>query len=311
LSPPTLRKINMYIGRFAPTPSGPLHFGSMVTAVASFLDAKSNKGKWLVKIDDIDQHRAMKGGDITILNSLERLHLYWDMPVVYQSRRIKEYQNQLERLKKFNMTYLCQCSRRDILKLAVKGVDGFIYPGICRGKKVELSDQVAHRVKVNSALITTEDLIQGLVKQDLSKDIGDFIIKRSDGLFSYQFTVVVDNHLDGVTNIVRGSDLIQSTPRQVYLHKLLNFDIPKFSHIPVATKLQKKISKSYGDGIIIKGNEIEIWLKCLAFLNQPMEKLSNSMSLEEIIHEAILCWTKSLIKPLREIEIEIGDNIHT
>jgi len=299
----------MYIGRFAPTPSGPLHFGSMVTAIASFLDAKSNKGKWLVKIDDIDQHRAMKRGDITILNSLERLHLYWDMPVVYQSRRIKEYQNQLERLKKFNMTYLCQCSRRDILKLAVKGVDGFIYPGICRDKKVELSDQVAHRVKVNSALITTEDLIQGLVKQNLSKDIGDFIIKRSDGLFSYQFTVVVDNHLDGVTNIVRGSDLIQSTPRQVYLHKLLNFDIPEFSHIPVATKLQKKISKSYGDGIIIEGNEIEIWLKCLAFLNQPMEKLSNSMSLENIIHEAILCWTKSLIKPLREIEID--DNIHT
>ena len=299
----------MYIGRFAPTPSGPLHFGSIVTAIASFLDAKSNGGKWFVKIDDIDQLRIMIGSDISILNSLDRLHLYWDLPVVYQSHRIKEYKNQLERLKKMNKTYSCECRRRDILKLAIKGVDGFIYPGICRKKKIEFSDKKANRVIVNNKLIATEDFIHGIVKQNLSKDIGDFIIKRSDGLFSYQLAVVVDNHLDAVTNIVRGYDLIQSIPRQVYLHQLLNFDIPEFCHIPVATKLQKKISKSYGDQIIIKGNERAIWLKCLAFLNQPMEKFSNSMSLEEIIHEAIKCWTKSLIKPLSEIEID--DNIHT
>jgi len=264
----------MYIGRFAPTPSGPLHIGSMVTAIASFLDAKSNEGKWLVKIDDIDQTRVIKGSDSSILNSLERLHLYWDMPVVYQNRRKNEYQNQIEHLKKLNMTYSCECSRRDIIKLALKGSDGFIYPGICREKKIEFSDQLAHRIKVKGALISTEDYIQGLVKQDLSKDIGDFIIKRSDGLFAYQFAVVVDNHLDGITNIIRGSDLIQSLPRQVYLHKLLNFDIPEFCHIPIATKFQKKISKSCGDEIIVKGNEISIWLKCLTFLNQPMERFS-------------------------------------
>jgi glutamyl-Q tRNA(Asp) synthetase len=299
----------MYIGRFAPTPSGPLHFGSIVTAIASFLDAKSNEGKWLVKIDDIDQPRVISGSDITILNTLERLHLYWDMPVVYQSHRIKEYQNQLELLQKLNATYSCQCSRRDILKLAITGVDGYIYSGNCRKKKIKFSDQAAHRIKVNSTLITIKDSIQGLVKQDLSKDIGDFIIKRSDGLFAYQFAVVVDNHLDAVTNIIRGTDLIQSTPRQVYLHQLLKFDIPEFCHIPVATKHQKKISKSYGDEIIVKGNEVAIWLKCLAFLNQPIEKFSNSMNLEEIIHEAIKLWTKSLIKPLNVIEI--GDNIHT
>ncbi len=299
----------MYIGRFAPTPSGPLHFGSIVTAIASFLDAKSNGGKWFVKIDDIDQLRIMIGSDISILNSLDRLHLYWDLPVVYQSHRIKEYKNQLERLKKMNKTYSCECRRRDILKLAIKGVDGFIYPGICRKKKIEFSDKKANRVIVNNKLIATEDFIHGIVKQNLSKDIGDFIIKRSDGLFSYQLAVVVDNHLDAVTNIVRGYDLIQSIPRQVYLHQLLNFDIPEFCHIPVATKLQKKISKSYGDKIIIKGNEIAIWLKCLEFLNQPMEKFSNLMSLEEIIHEATIYWSKSLIKPL--CEIEIGDNIHT
>jgi len=299
----------MYVGRFAPTPSGPLHFGSIVTAIASFLDAKSNGGKWLVKIDDIDQPRVMKGADIKILNSLEKLHLYWDMSVIYQSQRIKEYKNQLECLKKFNMAYSCQCSRKDILESSIAGIDGFIYPGICREKEIEFSDQVAYRVKVNSELIIVKDLIQGLVKQDLSKDIGDFIIKRSDGLFAYQFAVVVNNHLDAVTNIIRGTDLIQSTPRQVYLHQLLKFDIPEFCHIPVATKHQKKISKSYGDEIIVKGNEVAIWLKCLAFLNQPIEKFSNSMNLEEIIHEAIKLWTKSLIKPLNVIEI--GDNIHT
>jgi glutamyl-Q tRNA(Asp) synthetase len=299
----------MYIGRFAPTPSGPLHIGSMVTAIASFLDAKSNAGKWLVKIDDIDQPRAHKGADLSILDSLERLHLCWDKPVIYQSQRIKEYQNQMEYLKKMNMTYSCECSRKDIMKLALTGVDGFVYPGICREKKIEFGNKKAHRVKVKSALITTADFIQGSDKQDLSTDIGDFIIKRSDGLFAYQFAVVVDNYLDGVTNIIRGYDLIQSVPRQVYLHQLLNFDIPEFCHIPIATKFQKKISKSCGDEIIVKGNEVFIWLKCLAFLNQPMERFSSSMRIEEIVCEAIRYWSKNLIKPLPAIEID--DNIHT
>lgn len=299
----------MYIGRFAPTPSGPLHFGSIVTAIASFLDAKSNKGKWFVKIDDIDQPRVIKGADVSILNNLERLYLYWDMPVVYQSQRINEYQNHIDRLKKFNMTYSCECSRKDILNASISGNDGFIYPGICREKKIEFDDRFSHRVKVKDKLVIIKDYIQGSVRQNLSKDIGDFVIKRSDGLFAYQFTVVVDNYLDSVSNVIRGSDLIQSLPRQVYLHQLLKFDIPEFCHIPIATSHQKKISKSSGANIVIKGNEIAIWLNCLAFLNQPMEKFSNLMSLEEIVHEAIRHWSKDLIKPLHEIEID--DSIHT
>ena len=299
----------MYIGRFAPTPSGPLHFGSIVTAIASFLDAKSNEGQWLLKIDDIDQPRVIKGADIRILNSLEQLHLHWDGPVIYQSHRIKDYQSQIDLLKNMKMTYSCECSRNDILKLAVTGADGFIYPGTCRRKKIKHSDHVAHRVKVKNELVVTEDFIQGLVKQNLSKDIGDFIIKRSDGLFAYQFTVVVDNYLDKITNIVRGADLIQSVSKQVYLHQLLNSNIPKFCHIPVATKFKKKISKGFGNEITIKGNEVSIWLKCLSFLNQPMERFSKSMNTEEIVYEATKYWSKSLIKPLRKIEID--DNIHT
>ena len=299
----------MYIGRFAPTPSGPLHFGSIVTAIASFLDAKSNGGKWLVKIDDIDQPRVIRGADAIILNSLKELHLYWDAPVVYQSHRINEYNKKIDYLKKLNAAYLCECSRRDINKLAITGGDGFIYPGICREKKINLSDRVSHRVEVKDELIITQDCIQGIVKQNLSSDIGDFIIKRSDGLFAYQFAVVVDNYLDGVTNIIRGYDLIQSVPRQVFLHQLLDIDVPEFSHIPIATKFDQKISKSCGNKIIIKGNEISIWLKCLAFLNQPMEAYSKSMNIEDIICEAIRCWSKNLIKPLRQIEID--DNIHT
>ncbi len=294
----------MYIGRFAPTPSGPLHLGSIITAIASYLDAKSNQGKWLLKIDDVDQPRVMKDADSLILDALQQLNLHWDGEVIYQSDRLELYQEQINLLSKLKKTYLCECSRKELKKTSSSGDQRRVYPGTCREKKIVTKNATSYRVIVDKHLIEAQDYFEGLIKQDLNQEVGDFIIKRSDGLFSYQFAVVIDNYLDKITDIVRGSDLIHSLPRQIYLHQLLGFPAPRFCHIPVATKHQKKLSKGHGDKINVKGNEISIWLKCLKFLNQPTEKLSGSMNLNEIIEEAINTWSKKRISSCQQIEID-------
>ena len=260
----------MYIGRFAPTPSGSLHFGSIVTAIASYLDAKAHQGKWLVKIDDIDQPRVLKGAENSILNSLELLGLEWDEKPSHQSDRIEFYQYYLEALKENGHLYLCSCSRKTIHALGRNGLDGIIYNGACRSKGHTEFMKNAYRVKVNNSPLVIEDLVQGKIKQNLENDIGDFIVKRSDQIFAYQFAVVVDNYLDKLTHLLRGNDLINSLPRQQYLHQLLGFTFPISLHIPLASKHQKKLSKGHGDKISIKGNETALWVKALKFLWQPI-----------------------------------------
>ena len=255
----------MYIGRFAPTPSGSLHFGSIVTAIASYLDAKAHQGKWLVKIDDIDQPRVLKGAENSILNSLELLGLEWDEKPSHQSERIEFYQYYLEALKENGHLYLCSCSRKTIHASGKNGLDGIIYNGACRNVGHTDSMKNAYRVKVNNSPLVIEDLIQGKIKQNLANDIGDFIVKRSDQIFAYQFAVVVDNYLDKLTHVCRGNDLINSLPRQRYLHQLLDFTFPISLHIPLASKHQKKLSKGHGDKISIKGNETALWVEALKF----------------------------------------------
>ncbi|MBT4570769.1 MAG: tRNA glutamyl-Q(34) synthetase GluQRS [Nitrosomonadales bacterium] len=293
----------MYIGRFAPTPSGDLHFGSLVTAIASFLDARKNNGKWLLKIDDLDRPRVITNSVQSILKTLESLNLFWDSTESYQSQRLEAYEFYFEKLLKINQTYKCNCSRRYLINNSKLGVDGQIYPGFCKKKSLRNLDSFATRIIVNEFLVVIEDQIQGLISQNLSKEIGDFIIKRNDGQFSYQFAISIDNKLDNVTNIVRGADLLTSTPRQVYLQNLLDFNIPKFSHIPIATIDKKKISKSNDDKILIKGNQKDVWVKALRFLNQPISKNASQMNLDEIIESAINNWTISKVRALHSIEI--------
>ena len=299
----------MYIGRFAPTPSGPLHFGSIVTAIASYLDAKSHQGKWLVKIDDIDRPRVLKGAENSILNSLELLGLEWDEKPSHQSERIEFYQYYLEVLKENGHLYLCSCSRKTIHALGKNGLDGIIYNGACRNMGHTDSMKNAYRVKVNNSFLMIEDLVQGKIKQNLANDIGDFIIKRSDQIFAYQFAVVVDNYLDKLTHVCRGNDLINSLPRQQYLHQLLGFTFPISLHIPVASKHQKKLSKGHGDKILIKGNETALWLEALKFLGQPILPEYASSNINEIIPEAIKKWSINHIP--KSTSIEVGENIHT
>jgi len=293
----------MYVGRFAPTPSGDLHFGSLVTAIASYCDAKRVGGQWLIKIDDIDKQRVKKNSVQSILETLESLNLFWDSTESYQSHRLDEYEFYFEKLSALNQTYRCNCSRKYLSDHAKLGEDGYIYPGFCKYKGLKNNYFYATRMEVNAIPIVVEDQIQGKLSQNLSREIGDFVIKRNNGQFSYQFAVCVDNKLDKITNIVRGADLFSSTTRQVYLQNLLDFDVPKFSHIPIATLNKKKISKSDDYKIIIKNNQRDIWIKVLDFLNQPISKSISQMDLEEIVDYAIKNWAMEKISPLYSIDI--------
>jgi glutamyl-Q tRNA(Asp) synthetase len=247
------------VGRFAPSPTGPLHFGSIVAAVASFLDAKSAGGKWLVRIEDVDEARTVPGAAEHMLKLLENLGMEWDGEVLYQSGRKRLYQEAMAALGAF--AYPCSCSRREI--------EG-IYKGTCRsGAKGEAKSV---RVRVNDEKISFIDLIQGEYAQNLENEVGDFVLFRADGFFAYQLAVVVDDWEQGVTRIVRGADLLDSTPRQIHLQKLLGFDIPIYAHLPVAVNDQgEKLSKQ--TQAEAAAPEIQTLFKALSFLGQNPPKL--------------------------------------
>lgn len=235
----------MYIGRFAPSPTGPLHIGSLVAAVASYCDAKKNHGKWLLRMEDLDRPRTVIGAADTILHQLENFGFGWDGPVLYQSQRDSFYNDALESLKARQLIYPCTCTRKEIADSSTHiGIEGVIYPGTCLYQPIKPHAAAAWRIKTDASKISFEDAVQGKISQTLNADIGDFILKRADGLFAYQLAVVVDDAAQGVTNIVRGADLLDSTPRQIYLQKQLRYLQPKYAHIPVASNSAgEKLSK--------------------------------------------------------------------
>ena len=233
-----------YRGRFAPSPSGPLHFGSMVTAVASYLEAKTNKGKWLIRIDDLDRPRCVEGMDKVILDTLEASGMYWDEEIAYQSKNDPLYEEALQLLREDKLIYACGCTRREIADIAKTGAEGPIYPGTCRNGIADGKTVRSTRFISPDTFVEITDRIQPAMGQNLGKEIGDFIVKRADGLFAYQLAVVVDDHAQAVTDIVRGCDLMKSTPRQIWLQEVLDYDVPGYAHIPVASNpAGKKLSK--------------------------------------------------------------------
>jgi glutamyl-Q tRNA(Asp) synthetase len=235
----------MYIGRFAPSPTGPLHFGSLVAAVASYCDARKNHGKWLLRMEDLDRPRTVYGAADTILQQLESFGFEWDGPVVYQSQRDSFYNEALETLNAKQLIYPCTCTRKEIAdSSSIVGIEGVIYPGTCLQQPIKSDAPIAWRIKTNDIKISFIDKVQGDIHQTLNSDIGDFILKRADGLFAYQLAVVVDDALQGITHVVRGADLLNSTPRQIYLQRLLNYTTPQYAHVPVACNAAgEKLSK--------------------------------------------------------------------
>ncbi|MGH8766302.1 MAG: tRNA glutamyl-Q(34) synthetase GluQRS [Burkholderiales bacterium] len=231
-----------YVGRFAPSPTGPLHFGSLVAALASWLDARSAGGRWLVRMEDLDLPRVMRGADSTILRQLESFGLAWDGPVEHQSQRSALYQEALLALGAH--AYPCACTRRELEDSSL-AIDGSrIYPGTCRSGIPPGKTARAVRLKTEPAVIAFTDRAQGELEQSVEKEVGDFILRRADGLFAYQLAVVVDDAEQGVTHVVRGADLLDSTARQIYLQGLLGYATPQYLHVPVATNAAgEKLSK--------------------------------------------------------------------
>ncbi len=235
-NPGQARQDKNYTGRFAPSPTGGLHFGSLVAAAASYLQAKACNGKWHLRIDDLDPPREEPGAKDKILTTLEAYKLFWDGPVVYQSANLDLYQEALVNLQNKNLSFNCVCTRANLKQYK-------IYPGFCKDKNLK-PDNSAVRLKTNQSIIKIDDLVQGTKQWNLALDVGDFIIKRKDGLFAYQIAVVVDDAKLGVTEIIRGMDLIDETPKQIYLQQCLGMKTPTYGHVPLATHADgDKLSK--------------------------------------------------------------------
>ena len=234
-----------YIGRFAPSPTGPLHFGSLVAAVASYCDAKANQGQWLLRIEDLDRLREVVGASDDIINTLQVYGFVWDGNILYQSARSTAYQTALDELKSQGMVYPCTCSRKTITDIAEqKGIEGAIYPQTCLHQAVDLNKTPAWRFKTPDQETRFNDMALGLQSQQVATKIGDFVIKRADGLFAYQLAVIVDDAAQGVTHVVRGEDLLTSTARQILLQDALGFTHPIYRHTPIVTNtLGQKLSK--------------------------------------------------------------------
>ena len=222
-----------YVGRFAPSPTGPLHFGSLVAALASYLDAKAHDGKWLVRIEDIDETRCDPAHATDILRTLQAFGMHWDGEVVTQSARKALFGVALQALRATGQVYACACTRKEIADSALHGLEGPVYPGTCRHKDLP-EEGNALRIRTSSEKIFFTDLVQGEIAQRIETEIGDFVVNRRDGLFAYQLAVVVDDAEQGVTNVVRGADLLDSTAQQIYLQALLGYPTPQYLHVPVA-----------------------------------------------------------------------------
>lgn len=252
-----------YIGRFAPSPTGPLHMGSLIAALASYLDARANQGRWLVRMEDLDPPREPPGAADTILHQLEALHLHWDGEVLFQSQRLDAYHEALARLSAGNHIFYCRCSRKRLRALP-SGYDGH-----CRSRRQPVPEKTAVRVQVPECSLGFDDRIQGWFQQQLALEVGDFVIKRKDGLFAYQLAVVVDDAFQQITHIVRGYDLIDSTPRQLYLQQVLDYPAPRYAHIPIIVNSRgEKLSKQRFAAAIDLSNAAQLLLEALRFLGQ-------------------------------------------
>ncbi|MCP1771461.1 glutamyl-Q tRNA(Asp) synthetase [Neisseria perflava] len=265
--------MTQYTGRFAPSPTGLLHIGSLLTAVASYADARAHGGRWLVRMEDLDPPREMAGAADDILRTLEAFGFEWDGEVAYQSRRHELYAEALGRLKKQDLVYPCYCSRKDWQATAALGADGFVYNGRCRipaDRPSENGKAPAWRVRVPDKTIAFEDEIVGHYAQNLAHDIGDFVLLRADGYWAYQLAVVADDAEQGITHIVRGQDLLVSTPRQIYLQECLGAATPHYAHLPLLTnRAGQKWSKQTLAPALELGRRADLLRQVMAYLNLP------------------------------------------
>lgn len=282
---------NHYIGRFAPSPTGRLHAGSLAAALASFIDARAHHGQWLIRIEDVDTGRCKKEWADDILQTLSALQMHSDGEIVWQSSRIDRYTDVLNQLITSGKAYGCSCTRLEIEKAnEALGLQCNHYPGTCRtGAKSAIR---SWRFLTNHEKVTFTDRWLGEYSQDVETEVGDFVIKRADGLFAYQLAVVVDDHDCGVTDIVRGADLIDNTPRQIALMRALGWPVPRYMHIPlVLNDRQEKLSKQAGARPL--GNDLMLEL-AHAWRHLGFEEI-RADSFEAFYQEASLQWANRFL----------------
>ena len=281
-----MKPTSNYIGRFAPSPSGPLHFGSLVAALASFLDAKKNNGAWLLRIEDLDPPRESIEAPAAIIDQLIAHNLQWDGDILYQSNRDHAYSTALGQLLQSGLAYPCDCARNKTPS---------VYQGTCRGKAPgEVRKPHAHRFLIDTPVINMEDGVLGSKRWQLGKELGDFIIKRKDGLFAYQLAVVIDDAFQRVTHVVRGADLLDSTPRQIVLAQKLDLPVPRFVHFPVVLGADgAKLSKQTHATPVSNHDAVNNLKQSLGFLGQPVPHAETNI--EILIEKAIANWDLSTI----------------
>lgn len=295
LTNPTLplpQPVPVITGRFAPSPTGPLHLGSLVAAVGSWLFARAAGGRWLLRMEDLDTPRVVPGMADDILRTLEQLGLEWDGPVVWQSQRTDAYMAAFEELRSLGLVYPCGCSRADLARSASAphpGEDGPAYPGSCRTGIQGGKGERAFRVRVADTEIAFTDVITGEYSQNLLHACGDFVIRRKDGPFAYQLAVVVDDNAMGVNQIVRGADLLSSTPRQIHLQRLLGLPTPVYAHLPLVTAPDgAKLSKRHNAISLAHNHDLaehdsKLIATALAFLGQPVPQPLNDLSCRDLL----------------------------
>lgn len=291
-----------YRGRFAPSPTGPLHFGSVIAAVGSFLQARRRGGEWLLRIDNLDRPRTVPGAADAILSDLERLGLQWDGEICYQHSRSEHYRRGLETLRAAGWTFPCGCSRKDF--------EG-IYPGTCREGLAPGKRARTRRMRVADVCIALEDAVQGECRQQLNESIGDFVIRRADGMFAYHLAVVVDDAEFGITEVVRGADLLGSTPRQIHLQRCLGLPTPDYAHLPVAVNASgQKLSKQTFAEPVADKQAVPLLMGALDFLGQQPDAQLSDASLDELWSWAIESWRMTRVPRQRAIHWPSGNAVH-
>jgi glutamyl-Q tRNA(Asp) synthetase len=282
-----------YRGRFAPSPTGPLHFGSVIAAVGSFLQARHREGEWLVRMDDLDEPRTAPGAADAILADLERLGLYWDGEICYQHARYDHYRRGLESLRVAGWTFPCGCSRKDY-----QG----IYPGTCRYGLAPGKHARTRRMRVADTRIELDDAVQGDCSQLLNQSVGDFVIHRVGGIFAYHLAVVIDDADFDISEVVRGSDLLGSTPRQIHLQRCLGLPTPDYAHLPVAVnRAGQKLSKQTFAEPVVDKPAVPLLIGALDFLGQQPHSRLRDASLDELWSWAIEHWRMARVPRQRAI----------
>jgi len=296
-------KQQSYVGRFAPSPSGPLHYGSLVTATASYLQAKHNDGQWLLRIEDIDPPREISGATDDILFTLERFEFEWDQAPLYQSTRLEQYRSVINNLVRLDQVYACSCSRKDLANDIQKSELGKRYPGTCANKKLDTTDASFNlRLRTENKNITFQDATYGEIAHNLFKEIGDIIVYRKFDIPSYALAVTVDDAYQGITEVVRGFDLLAFTPVQIYLSQQIQLPIPRFLHIPIIVNERgQKLSKQTGAAAVAIRNRSTVLIQALNDLGQLVPKKLESEPIKQIWSWAIKHWNVDNIPKTKQI----------